>query len=125
MHELSLAGGIVRVVEDAAQREGFARVSQLRLEAGALAGVDTRALRFALEASTPGTCLEGAEIVIEEPAGTAWCLRCAVSVPIQARTDACPHCGGHQLQPTGGTELRVLDLIVHDDPTTSAIANVR
>lgn len=114
MHELSLAGGVVRVVEDAALREGFARVSQLRLEAGALSGVDTRALRFALEASVQGTCLEGAEFIIDEPAGTAWCLRCAVSVPIQSRTEACPHCGGHQLQPTGGTELRVLDLIVHD-----------
>ena len=114
MHELSLAGGIVRVVEDSAAREGFVRVSQLRLEAGALAGVDSRALRFALEACAPGTCLAGAEILIEEPAGTAWCLRCAVSVPILARTDACPQCGGYQLQPTGGTELRVLDLVVHD-----------
>jgi hydrogenase nickel incorporation protein HypA/HybF len=114
MHELSLAGGILRVVEDAAQREGFTRVAQLRLEAGALAGVDARALRFALEASVSGTCLAGAEIVIDAPPGTAWCLRCATSVAIQARTDPCPHCGGHQLQPTGGTELRVLDLIVHD-----------
>ncbi|HNB44420.1 MAG TPA: hydrogenase/urease maturation nickel metallochaperone HypA, partial [Burkholderiaceae bacterium] len=40
MHELSLAGGIVRVVEDAAAREHFQRVSQLRVEAGALSGVD-------------------------------------------------------------------------------------
>jgi hydrogenase nickel incorporation protein HypA/HybF len=116
MHELSLAGGILRGVEDAAVREGFVRVSQLRLEAGALSGVDARALRFAMEASAPGTCLEGAEIVIEEPAGTAWCLRCAVSVPMRERTEACPHCGGYQLQATGGTELRVLDLVVHDEP---------
>lgn len=114
MHELSLAGGIVRVVEDAATREGFKRVSQLRLEAGVLTGVDVRALRFALEASAPGTCLEGAEVLIDEPPATAWCMRCAESVSILARTDPCPGCGGHQLQPTGGTELRVLDLVVHD-----------
>jgi hydrogenase nickel incorporation protein HypA/HybF len=114
MHELSLAGGIVRVVEDAAAREGFTRVAQLRLEAGALAGVDTRALRFALEASTNGTCLEGAEVLIDEPPGTAWCLPCGHAVPITSRLDPCPDCGGHQLQPTGGTELRVLDLVVHD-----------
>jgi len=42
-----------------------------------------------------------------------------VSVPIQARTDACPQCGGHQLQPTSGTELRVLDLVVHDEPIST------
>lgn len=115
MHELSLAGGIVKLVEDAAARDHFRRVSQLRLEAGALSGVEVRALRFALDAVIPGTCLEGAVIDIEEPPGSAWCLRCATTVEIGARTDPCPRCGGHQIQPTGGTELRVLDLLVHDD----------
>lgn len=118
MHELSLAGGVLRVVEDAARREGFARVSQLRLEAGALAGVEVRALRFALDSLSPGTCLAGAEILIETPAGQAWCMRCAQQVSIQSRLDPCPACGGHQLQPTGGTELRVLDLLVHDHDAT-------
>jgi hydrogenase nickel incorporation protein HypA/HybF len=116
MHELSLAGGILRVVEDAAQREGFARVSLLRLEAGALSGVDVRALRFALEAMQPGSCLQGAHIEIDEPPGQAWCMKCALSVPMRSRVEACPHCGGHQLQPTSGTELRVSELLVHDDP---------
>ena len=116
MHELSLAGGIVRLVEDAAERERFHRVSLLRLEAGALSGVEVRALRFALDAIRPGTCLAGAEIVIDEPPGTAWCLHCSASVPIGTRADPCPQCGGHQLQPTGGTELRVIDLLVHDEP---------
>jgi len=115
VHELSLAGGIVKLVEDAAAREHFRRVSQLRLEAGALSGVEVRALRFALDAVAPGTCLEGAAITIDEPPGTAWCLPCGASVEIRSRTDPCPRCGSHQIQPTGGTELRVLDLLVHDD----------
>jgi hydrogenase nickel incorporation protein HypA/HybF len=115
MHELSLAGGILKLVEDAAARDRFSRVSALRLEAGALAGVEVSALRFALEAIAPGTCLAGATIDIEEPPGQAWCLRCAATVTIASRTDACPQCGCHQMQHTGGTELRVLDLLVHDD----------
>jgi len=115
MHEMSLAGGILRVVEDAAAREHFARVQRLTLEAGALAGVEVRALRFALEALSPGTCLAGAEIVIEQPAAQAWCLPCGATVPIHSRTEPCPVCGSHQLQPTGGTDLRVLDLVVQDD----------
>jgi hydrogenase nickel incorporation protein HypA/HybF len=115
VHELSLAGGIVKLVEDAAAREHFRRVSQLRLEAGALSGVEVRALRFALDAVAPGTCLEGACIEIDEPPGTAWCLPCGASVEIASRTDPCPKCGSHQIQATGGTELRVLELLVHDD----------
>jgi hydrogenase nickel incorporation protein HypA/HybF len=115
MHEMSLAGGILKVVEDAAAREGFAKVQRLRLEAGALAGVELRALQFALQAVAPGTCLEGAQIDIEQHPGQAWCMPCCTTVAIMARTDACPQCGSHQLQPTGGTELRVLDLVVSDD----------
>lgn len=114
MHEMSLAGGILKVIDDAAAREPFARVQRLTLQAGALAGVEVRALRFALDAIAPGTRLQGAEIVIEEPPGQAWCLRCSQPVTIQSRTDACPSCGGYQLQPTGGLELKVVDLTVVD-----------
>ena len=115
MHEASLAGGVLQLVEDTASREGFARLLSLRLEAGQLAGVDVRALRFALESLAPGTLLEGARIEIDETSGQAWCLPCAQSVAIAQRGDACPVCGGYQLQPTGGMELRVLDMQVSDD----------
>jgi hydrogenase nickel incorporation protein HypA/HybF len=122
MHELSLAGGIVRLVEDAAARERFSQVRVLRLAAGALSGVEVRALRFALEAITPGTCLAGARIEIDEPSATAWCLGCNQSVAIRSRTDACPVCGGVRLQPTDGTDLRVVDLLVDDEPVSSPSA---
>ena len=115
MHEASLAGGVLQLVEDTARREGFARLIELRLEAGQLAGVDVRALRFALESLAPGTLLEGAQIEIEEPAGQAWCLPCGQTVAIAQRGDACPVCGGYQLQATGGMELRVVDMKVSDD----------
>jgi hydrogenase nickel incorporation protein HypA/HybF len=115
MHEVSLAGGILKVVEDAALREGFRRVTMLRLAAGALAGVEVRALRFALESLAPGTCLQHARFEIDEPEGRAWCLGCNQSVAIQQRGDACPLCGSYHLQPIGGTELRVVDMLVEDD----------
>lgn len=115
MHEASLAGGILKLVEDAAQRDGFCRVTVLRLEAGQLAGVETRALRFALEALAPGTCLQQARFDIDEPPGRAWCLPCGETVTIRQRGDACPLCGHYQLQATGGTELRVLEMLVEDD----------
>ncbi len=115
MHEMSLAGGILRVVEQAQTREPFARVSLLRLSAGPLAGVEISALRFALDAMAPGTVLEGATIEIDEPPGRAFCMGCGESVEIRSRTDDCPLCGSAKLQPTEGTELKVVDLVVHDD----------
>ncbi len=115
MHEMSLAGGILTIVEDAAKREGFARVTLLRLEAGALSGVEVRALRFALEVMANDTCLQNARIEIDTPPAQAWCMQCSTTVDITARGDPCVHCGCYQLQPTSGTELRVVEMMVEDN----------
>ena len=114
MHEVSLAGGILKIVEDAQAREGFVSVTRLAIGVGVLAGVEVRALRFALDGLKPGTVLDGAVIEINEEVATAWCLGCDSSVAIASRLDACPNCGSHRLQPTSGTELRVTDLLVRD-----------
>lgn len=112
MHEVSLAGSILQLVEQARARDPFERVTHLRLQAGALAGVELSALRFALESIAPGTCLDGAQIAIDEQAGVAWCLQCSASVPMFSRLDLCPLCEGAQLQPTSGTDLKVVDMRV-------------
>ena len=115
MHEMSLAGGVLELVERSAADEGFRRVSCLRLAVGKLSGVELESLRFALETIAPGTCLAGARVEIDEPAGEALCLGCGKLTAIKERGDACGHCGSYRLQPTGGTELRVVDLLVEDD----------
>ncbi|RVT50107.1 hydrogenase maturation nickel metallochaperone HypA/HybF [Rubrivivax albus] len=115
MHEMSLAGGILKLVDDAAARDPFTRVKCLVLDCGALAGVEVHALRFALEAIAPGTRLDGAEIVVHEPPGQAFCMSCGQRVEIMSRVDPCPACGSFKLQPTGGLDLTVRELIVHEE----------
>jgi hydrogenase nickel incorporation protein HypA/HybF len=112
MHEMSLAEGVVQIVEDYARRENFRRVKTVWLEIGRLAGVETGAMRFCFEAATRSTVAEGAKLEILETPGSAWCLQCSEPVAVQARHDPCPRCGGYQLQVTGGTEMRVKELEV-------------
>lgn len=116
MHELSLAGSVLQIVEQAALREGFAQVAVLHLEAGALAGVEEHALRFALASLAPGTCLEGACIEIDTPPGRARCTACGEESQIETRTDPCPACGAWGLVPTGGLDLRVVEVRVREGP---------
>jgi hydrogenase nickel incorporation protein HypA/HybF len=112
MHEMGLAESVVQIVQDYARREGFGRVKTVRLEVGRLSGVEMEAMRFCFDAAARTTPAEGARLEIVEVPGTAWCLRCSASVPLAARYDPCPHCGGYQLQVTGGTEMRVKELEV-------------
>jgi hydrogenase nickel incorporation protein HypA/HybF len=112
MHEMSLAESILGIVEDAARAQGFARVKEIRLEIGALSGVEAEALDFCLEVVLKGSLADGARVELETVAGRGWCMQCGDTVPIAARHDACPRCGSYQVQATGGTEMRVKDLLV-------------
>jgi hydrogenase nickel incorporation protein HypA/HybF len=79
MHELSLAGGILRVLEQTRERDPFQRVTQLRLAVGALANVEIESLRFALDSIAPNTILAGASIEIDQhPAAPGACRAAAV-----------------------------------------------
>ena len=111
MHEMSIAESVLGIVEDTARREGFTRVKEVRLEIGRLAAVEIEALRFCFEAVVRGSLAEGAALAIDETPGTAWCFGCSRSVPVEARGDPCPACGGARLQVNGGTEMRVKDLL--------------
>jgi hydrogenase nickel incorporation protein HypA/HybF len=111
MHEMSIAESVLGIVEESARREGLRRVKAVRLEIGRLAAVETEALRFCFDAVVRGSLAEGAALEIDETPGTAWCFGCSASVPVEARGDPCPRCGSAQLQVSGGTRMRVKDLL--------------
>jgi hydrogenase nickel incorporation protein HypA/HybF len=111
MHEMSIAESVLGIVEETARREGLSCVREVRLEIGRLAAVEVEALRFCFDAVVRGSVAEGASLAIDETPGTAWCFGCSQSVPIDARGELCPRCGGAQLQVNGGTEMRIKDLL--------------
>jgi hydrogenase nickel incorporation protein HypA/HybF len=112
MHEMSLAEGILQIVETAAVKQGFTKVTEVRLEIGALSGVEPDALTFCLDVVFRGSVAEGARVELERLPGQGFCLACGETVAVAALYDACPKCGGYQVQASGGTEMRVKDLLV-------------
>ncbi|NMG42685.1 hydrogenase maturation nickel metallochaperone HypA [Aromatoleum toluvorans] len=110
MHELSLAESIRAIVEETAQAQGCSRVRTVVLEIGELSSVEVEALRFCLDTVLRDTSAAGAAIEIEAVPGVGWCPACERSVPLAQRYDPCPHCGGYQLRPTGGLEMRVREI---------------
>lgn len=112
MHEMSLAEGVLQLIEDAAKQQNFAVVKTVWLEIGQLSGVEVEAMKFCFDAVTRDSIAQNARLEIIALPGTGWCMACAVTVPMSQVFGECPHCGGHQMQVTGGTEMRLKELEV-------------
>ena len=114
MHELAILEGMIQGIEEAASLQGFKRVAGVRLEVGRLSGAEVEALRFAFEAASQDTLVEGASLEIIQVPGTGSCQDCGAEVEIQARFELCPACGQGFVVVTGGTELRIKDIDVEE-----------
>jgi hydrogenase nickel incorporation protein HypA/HybF len=110
MHEMSLAEGVLQLVEETARRENARRVKVVVLEIGRLSSVEPEALKFCFAAVTRGSIAGEAVLEIVELSGVGWCLACSATVAMSERYGSCPRCGGYQLQPTRGTEMRVREI---------------
>lgn len=113
MHEMSLAEGVLGIIESAQKQQGFARVSAVRLEIGALAGVELDALRSCLQIVLARSIAHDAALEFTVAPGSGFCLDCGRTVAIDTLYADCPLCSGAHVQATGGLQMRVLDLTVH------------
>ena len=112
MHEMSLAEGVIQLLDDSAKVNNFTRVKTVWLEIGQLAGVEAEAMRFCFDAVARGSIAEGAVLDIIETPGLGRCFDCKQTVAVTARFEPCPLCGGYSVEVTGGTEMRVKELEV-------------
>jgi hydrogenase nickel incorporation protein HypA/HybF len=112
MHEMSLAEGILQLVEDTAKRENAHVVQEVVLEIGQLAQVELEALRFCFDVVIRDSVAEGATLSIVTVPGSGWCLPCAQTVALPETLGACPVCGSHQVQVTGGADMRVKEIAI-------------
>lgn len=119
MHEMSLAEGVLQIVEEAIKEAaragdepGFVKVKRVFVEIGQLSSVEPDALRFCFEAVASGTLAEGARLEVIEVPGEGLCFNCSQTVALAALYDPCPACGGYPVQATGGTQMRVKELEV-------------
>jgi len=112
MHEVSLCEDVIRLIEDQAQTQQFTRVTAVWLEIGALAGVETEAMRFSFDAVAKDSVADGATLNIIDIPAQARCPVCDKAVQVSARFDACPDCGHYPLEIIAGEEMRIKELEV-------------
>jgi hydrogenase nickel incorporation protein HypA/HybF len=112
MHELSIMQSAVELALEQARLAGASRVTVLRLQIGALAGVVPEALEFACDAVTRGTAAEGARLEIETVAAMNWCRICQREFPCDDFFAECPLCQTECAELRRGKELQLSSLEV-------------
>jgi len=112
MHELAICHGIMEVA--VAALEGLVapipRVDRITVRIGRLTAVVPDSLLYHFDLLTPGTRLEGAELVIEEVPIRGRCADCAARFEIDTLSFTCPLCGSGLVELLSGRELEVVSL---------------
>ncbi len=115
MHEFSIIESLIDQVAEEVKRAGSdGRVRQVCLAIGRLSGVHVESLRFAFEALSPKTLVDGAELLIRQTRAHGLCQGCGAKFDTDDVFAACNECSGGNVRIQGGRDM-VLESIELDD----------
>nr|MBN2278118.1 hydrogenase maturation nickel metallochaperone HypA [candidate division Zixibacteria bacterium] len=107
MHELQIAGEVIKIARAEMKRRRLTRISEIGLAVGALAAVDPDALAFSFEASVVDTPLAGSRLHIDFIPVEGTCRNCRRDFKVSDYVFICPHCGSGDILVRRGEELDV------------------
>jgi hydrogenase nickel incorporation protein HypA/HybF len=106
VHEFSLAQGLVRQLDELADRHKAEKILTVTVTVGSMSGIVVDSFVFGFEVLAkehPLTNTARLEIIRAEPALD--CLACGYGIVSQTRPASCPQCGSRKLRLSGGDEL--------------------
>jgi len=111
LHELSIAQGILKAVDDTLVNEPAGHVRSVTVTIGELTVVQEDCLQFAFEAITSGTSKDGVKLIIEFVKPVFRCKECGAEFePDNGFYTPCPECGKFGVDVVKGNELYVRSL---------------
>ncbi len=116
MHELSIAQGILEIVQGAVPADQMASVQSVRVRVGHLSGVVADSLEFCFGAIAEDTPLRGASLLIEPVPAVSECKACSRRFDVEDLAFLCPSCGSTNITLVSGMELQVAEIELLDNP---------
>ena len=110
MHEVSIAQGLMKILEDETNKHDVSRVTRVHLRIGELSTCVPDALTFAFEVVSEGTVAEGAELKIEVVPARGRCEKCDIEFDVDSTMFLCPQCGGIAAEIVSGKELDIAEI---------------
>ncbi|MGA7673178.1 MAG: hydrogenase maturation nickel metallochaperone HypA [Nitrolancea sp.] len=110
MHELSVTSYLVDAVDKQARELGAKRVVTINVIVGERSGIVDDSLRFYLEMLSPGTLVEGAELVVQRTSMRFYCAACDEDYHPEGANFECPGCGAIGTLVDDGSDLLIESL---------------
>lgn len=114
MHELSMAAGILDIVQQNVRAADAGRVRAVRVRVGDLAGVVPDSLEFCFDAIIADTPYAAAFLEIDRVPALATCGECGCFTRLVRPPFVCPACGAIGMALQSGDELQVVDVELDD-----------
>jgi len=112
VHEVALAHAVWRQVAAEMGKHLGRRLTALHVVVGALSGADPESLEFALGLLVAGSEWPHAVVHVRGEPVVLVCRGCGRQYPMHQMRLTCPYCGGADVEPVRGTELRLASLEV-------------
>jgi len=120
VHEMGIASSILDGVAAEIRRRPGCRPLKVGVRIGELAGIDPEALRFAFDALTLDTELQGLELDVEYRPPRARCRECAREFEVHNFELQCPACASQNAGCISGDEMEFAYLEVEDNEPCAA-----
>ncbi len=102
MHEASLVSGLIRIINEEAQKNTVSQIVSVKLSLGLLACIEAQTLKACFELFAENTPAHGAVLHVEIEPLKVTCQQCAHVFVLHTRHFVCPNCQGTQIHFTGG-----------------------
>ena len=107
MHETAIVGGLMRILEQRAARNGVAHISSVLLKVGRLQAVEPQQLIACFEMFAEGTVADGAVLKIDVVGVRGRCRACDTEFDVPRFHFECPACAGSDIEVIQGQELYI------------------
>ena len=112
MHEVALAHAVWRQVVSEMEKLPDRRLTRVDVAVGALSGADPESLDFAIGLLVAESDWPHAAVCVRKEPVVLLCRGCGKEYPMDEMRLVCPDCGGSDVEPVRGTELRLESLEV-------------
>lgn len=111
MHELSIMGEVVRIVERVAMENRLEKVDTVVLQVGELTPIVPHFLEEYYPAVTYKTSLEGTKLRVEMVPGIARCNDCGKVFNVVEHDGVCPQCSGSAYEIISGRDFLLKEIL--------------